>query len=151
MDPVILLMTYPKHIYFMAKAELFQSRFARLFLGKVMGAFPVSRGTGDTAALDTARKIVSSRRIMGIFPEGTRSKTGELGRAKSGAAWIASQTGASLLPVRITSRSKKVRPFSMTTVHFGRPLSPEELHLAGVEKPDIRFATRLMMDEIAKL
>ena len=99
MDPVFLFLTMPQHIYFMAKEESFRPAIGRFFFGKVMGAFPIKRGEADRSALDTAMQIVDDGRVLGIFPEGTRSKTGEIGRFKSGAALIAAQTGASVLPV----------------------------------------------------
>lgn len=149
-DPVFLEMGQKRHVYFMAKAELFQNRLARWFFGKQLGAFPVKRGAGDTGALDTAERIVREGKIMGIFPEGTRSKDGSLGRAKSGAALIAAQTGAYVLPVSIRSKDQKVRLFRRTALRFGELLSPEELHLSG-EKPDLRYASRLIMQRIGEL
>ena len=93
-DPVFLEMCQKRHIFFMAKAELFDSWFGRNILGKALGAFPVKRGAGDTGAIDTAEEIVRSGRVLGIFPEGTRSKDGALGRPKSGAALRPGRAGA---------------------------------------------------------
>ena len=151
-DPAILLVAHPKAIYFMAKAELFRNKIAAWFLGTVMGAFPVTRGTGDTTAIDTARNILNKGHVLGIFPEGTRSKTGELGRGKSGAALLAAQTGAHVLPVcLVPTRSKRVKIFHPTVAVYGQPISPEELHLTDTDHPDLRYATRKIMDSIAKL
>lgn len=150
-DPVLMLVTFPRPIYFMAKEELFRNKLVGWFLGKVMGAFPVNRGTGDTRAIDTARNILNKGHVLGIFPEGTRSKTGELGRGKSGAALLAAQTGAYVLPICMVPKNRKrVRIFQPTTVVFGQPISPEELHLTEGH-PDLRYATRTIMDSIAKL
>ncbi len=151
-DPVLLMVSYPKPIYFMAKAELFRNKLVAWFLGTVMGAFPVSRGTGDATAINTARKILNKGHVLGIFPEGTRSKTGELGRGKSGAALLAAQTGAYVLPVCLVPKStKRVSIFRMTTAVYGTPLSPEDLHLTDSKHPDLRYATRKIMDAIAEL
>lgn len=150
-DPAILLVSFPRAIYFMAKAELFENKLAAWFLGTIMGAFPVSRGTGDTHALHTAKKILDRGHVLGIFPEGTRSKTGELGRGKSGAALLAAQTGAHILPVcMVPKNTKRVTIFHLTTAVYGQPISPEELHLVG-EHPDLRYATRKIMQSIAEL
>ncbi len=150
-DPVFLLMAMKRHVYYMAKAELFQNPLAAWFVGKKFGAFPVKRGTGDTSAIDTSEKIVKSGKVLGIFPEGTRSKDGKLGRAKSGAALVASQTGAHIIPVAIKAKGQKVRLFRRTTLIFGEPLSPQELHLDDPEHPDLRYAARLLMERIAQL
>ena len=103
LDPVYLLMSQKRHIYFMAKAELMKGRLGHWFFANVMGVFPVKRGTGDTGAIDTAVQLVKEGKMMGIFPEGTRSRDGKLGRGKSGAALIVSRTGAMVLP-RYASR-----------------------------------------------
>ena len=150
-DPVFLLMAMKRHVYYMAKAELFQNRLAAWFVGKKFGAVPGKRGAGDTGAVGTAREIVNSGRVLGIFPEGTRSRDGKLGRAKSGAALVASQTGAYILPVAIRARDQKVRLFRRTTLIFGEPISPAELHLEDAEHPDLRYASRYIMDRIARM
>ncbi len=150
-DPVILITAKPhRHIYFMAKSELFCNRLFSWFLGKQLGAFPVHRGTGDTDALNTAETLVKEGKILGIFPEGTRSKTGKLLRPKSGVAFIAAKTGAHVLPVAIVTRNQRVRLFKRITIVYGKPLSAEELHLADAEHPDIRFATRRIMEAISQ-
>lgn len=151
-DPVLLEVAYPKrHVYFMAKSELFCNRLFTWFLGKQFGAFPVYRGTGDRNAIDTAKRLVDERKLMGIFPEGTRSKDGKLLRPKSGVALIVAQTGASVLPTAVVTRGQKMRPFQRVTVVYGKPLSPQELHLTDSEHPDIRYATRLIMKTIGEL
>lgn len=150
-DPVLLIVAKPhRHIYFMAKSELFCNRLFSWLLGKQFGAFPVHRGTGDTGAIDTAERLVDEGKILGIFPEGTRSKTGKLLRPKSGVGFIAAKTGAMVLPTAIVSRNQRIRPFRRTTIIYGKPLSPEELHLADAEHPDIRFATRRIMEAISQ-
>ena len=151
-DPILLEIAHPeRHIYFMAKAELFCNRLFTWFLGKQLGAFPVHRGKGDMGAIHTAKRLVDERKVMGIFPEGTRSKDGTLLRPKSGAALIVAQTGAYVLPTAVVTRGQKVRPFQKITVVYGKPLSPEELHLDDLEHPDIRYATRLIMKTIGEL
>ncbi len=150
-DPVLLIAAQPqRHIHFMAKAELFKNPLFGWLLGKQFGAFPVHRGTGDTGALDAAKQLVRDGKIMGIFPEGTRSKDGKLGRAKSGAALIVAQTEATVLPVAVIAAGQRVRPFRRTVLVYGKPLTPAELHLDG-EKPDIRYATRRLMEVIGGL
>lgn len=151
-DPVLLIVANPKrHVYFMAKAELFCNPLFSWFLGKQLGAFPVHRGTGDTGAVHIAQQLVLERKLMGIFPEGTRSKTGKLLRPKSGVALIAAKTGAYVLPAAVVTRGQKIRPFQKVKIVYGKPLSPEELHLNDAEHPDIRFAIRYIMNCIGEL
>ena len=151
LDPIFLLVGQKRPIRFMAKAELFKNRFIAWVIGKQFGVFAVERGKGDTSAIDTAKAIVEQGEVMGIFPEGTRSKDGKLGRAKSGAALIASQTGADILPVGIVTKNQKVRPFRRSTVVIGELMTPEELHLQNPEHPELRYASRLLMERIGEL
>lgn len=149
-DPAFLLCSQPVPVRFMAKNELFENKFIGYCISHLFGAFPVNRGKGDIAAIDMGEDLIKDGEIVGIFPEGTRSKTGELGRFKTGASLIIARTGATLLPVALVTKDQKVRPFQMTTVVYGKPMTPDELHLTG-DKPDLRYATRIMSSVIAAL
>ena len=146
-DPVLLIVCQRRKIAFMAKAELFRFAIMRGFLGGIFGAFPVERGKGDTGALDKAEQLIASGRMMGIFPEGTRYKDGTVHRFKSGMALIAAKSGAAVIPCAF---DKRCRLFRRVTIRFGEPLSLEELHLTG-EKPELRYATRLLRERVAEL
>ena len=87
-DPVLLALTQRRPINYMAKAELFKNPLLG-WLIRQLGAFPVQRGAGDGKAIQEAEKVIEEGRLLGIFIEGTRSKTGEFLRPKSGAAIIA--------------------------------------------------------------
>lgn len=151
-DPIVLVAVNPKRqIHFMAKAELFKNPLLAWLIGKQFGAFPVRRGTGDMGAIDTAKNIVNDGKLMGIFPEGTRSKDGKLLRAKSGTAVIVAQTGATVLPAAVVTKGQRVRLFRPVMIAYGTPLTPADLHLDNAEHPDIRYATRLIMQKIGEL
>ena len=84
-DPVLIGVAQRRQLFFMAKSELFRNKFFGWLIRK-LGAFPVERGAGDGKAINTAEKIINEGKTLGIFIEGTRSKTGELLRPKAGAA-----------------------------------------------------------------
>ncbi len=149
-DPVFLLLGCRRPIFFMGKEELFHNRLLAWFLRELFGVFSVSRGKGDSGAIEKAMSIVRKGNVMGIFPEGTRSKDGTLGRAKSGAALIISQTGADMLPCAVFSKTGHVRMFRKTTVVYGKTMTPQQLHLDG-EKPELRYASRKIMNAISGL
>lgn len=129
---VVLARGFGKKMLVMGKEELFAINPLLNFFWKVAGAFPVRRGTGDRAALEEAIVEVQEGRGLLIFPEGTRTKDGNLGRMKSGAFVVAMQTGADIIPCRIWYKSgEKVKPFHRVTVIFGKPMSMEELGLTG--------------------
>ena len=121
-DPIIIGITSPRQLSFMAKAELFENKiFGGLI--KKLGAFPIHRGSGDVAALKTAFKILDSERTMLIFPEGGRVKKGEKRRAKTGVAMIAQKKCVPVVPVFIDGDYKWM---GKITVIYGNPISFEE-------------------------
>ncbi|MFZ1757321.1 MAG: lysophospholipid acyltransferase family protein, partial [Caldilineaceae bacterium] len=97
-DVVALGYASPRQIYYMAKQELFEFRpwFSALITS--VGAFPIRRGTNDTAAIEHSLRLVREGNVLGMFPEGTRNRGRPLGRPKSGAVRIAALTGAPLVP-----------------------------------------------------
>ena len=150
-DPAFIICTLPKHVYFMAKAEIFKSKIGNWFFGKVIGAFPVDRGKGDISALEVATDLVQNQKLLGIFPEGTRSKDGTLGQFKSGAAYIVQHTGADVLPVCICTKTMKVKLFRKTIVRFGPVITREEMGYTENETPNLRKATRVLAARVKAL
>ncbi len=145
-DPVLVAGVVPRKICFMAKEELFRyPLFGRALL--MLGAFPVRRGTSDRRAIVTARGVLERGGVIGVFPEGTRSRTGELGKAHNGAAYLAMRNGAAVLPVGITGPYRIGQPVK---VAIGKPLTLG----TGVEKPasqEVGRAGALVMEAIAGL
>jgi 1-acyl-sn-glycerol-3-phosphate acyltransferase len=127
-DYVFLGYASPRQIYYMAKSEAFQ---IHPWLTKILwaaGVFPVRRGQQDLEAIEQAVRLVQAGCILGMFPEGTRSRTGQLQRGKSGAARIAMQARAPVVPaVVINSVHALKRPWwrlrrPEVIVRFGKPL-----------------------------
>ncbi len=150
-DPVFLAITQKRQIYYMAKIELFKNPVMG-WLYRHLGAFPVQRGAGDGKAINEAENIVRDGKLLGIFIEGTRSKTGEFLRPKSGAAIVAQKMNVPVVPVCITPKNKKIRAFQKVTVSVGKPMTAQELGLdenSGGEA--YRSASRKIMAEIQKL
>ena len=97
-DFIFLCATARRQVYFMAKAESFrQNRLLTSFLYHT-GVFPVEREKQDIGALRKAVSIVREGKILGMFPEGTRSKDGQLQRGRSGTARIAFVADAPVVP-----------------------------------------------------
>ena len=67
-----------------------------------------------------------------------------------GTIFSRSAVGRLMLPVALVTKDQKIRPFRRTTVVYGKPMTPEELHLTG-DKPDLRYATRTLSAVIAGL
>lgn len=148
-DPVFIAAKFKHRVCFMAKSEIFWWPFSVILRG--IGAFPVKRGQGDHGAIDTANNIIKSGKVLGIFPEGTRSKSGEPLRPKSGVAIIAKETSADILPVGIYFDGK-LRFRSKITVRYGKLIKFEELELGNdTQTGAVKKASRLIMDRIIEL
>ena len=115
----------------LAKKELFKNPFIDWFLG-CLGAVPIDRGKGDTETIDRVIAECKQGTKVLVFPEGTRSKDGRLGKMKSGAFVIAAKAGADILPCRIIYDTPDARMhlFCRIRICFG------ELIPAGEAKPD---------------
>jgi 1-acyl-sn-glycerol-3-phosphate acyltransferase len=150
-DPIRLAFTQHRQIFYMAKAELFQNK-ALAFLFSSLGAYPVQRGKGDKGAINKAGELLEKDQVLGIFIEGTRSKTGELLQPKSGVVMLAHKYNAPILPCCITAEGGKVpKPFHKCIVSYGELIPPEELGVVEGTGVEFRNASRLVMSKIAEL
>ncbi len=150
-DPVLLAVTFRRQIYFMAKAELFKNRILGV-LFKMVGAFPVERGKGDTSAIDTAENVLDSGEQLGLFIEGTRSKAGDFLRPKTGCAMIAYKTKVPIIPVCITGANEfRVKIFKKNLIKIGAPIYPSDLNITEGSGKEFREASRLIMQNIKDL
>ena len=104
-DAFFVAVATRRSIRFMGKSELFHGRQGRLLLA--LGGFPVKRGESDTEAMATARAILEQGGLLALFPEGTRVRDpAALGEPKRGAARLALETSALLVPAAITGTEK---------------------------------------------
>ncbi|HJV30769.1 MAG TPA: lysophospholipid acyltransferase family protein [Bacillales bacterium] len=143
-DPPVVGMKIRREVYFMAKEELFKVPV----LGKIISmcnAFPVKRGMSDREALRKGLNVLKEGHILGLFPEGTRSKTGELGKGLAGAGFFASRSSASVIPAAIIGPYKI---FQKVKIVYGKPIEMDEIRKKRTSAEEI---TELIMSEIQKL
>ncbi len=137
-----------RKIHYMAKAELFKNPILR-FLLKSVGSFPVSRGKGDVGSVKTVFKLLERGKVVGVFPEGTRTPKKDPKKRKAGAAMLALHSGAPILPVGV-EWNKKI--FSKVRVVFGEPFlmlpKDEDKH---IPKEELKILTEEIMDKIYEL
>ena len=149
-DPVLLGLAEKRRLNFMAKSELFSNKFAARII-TALGAFPVERGAGDGRAIETGEDILKQGNVMTIFIEGTRTKTGELLRPRSGCALLAQQMQLPVVPCCITKKNFD-HMFSKTIIHFGNVLTPEQMGLTpGGGRRELKNATNMIMGEIRRM
>lgn len=101
LDPVMLAITIPRRIHFMAKKELFEGKIANWFFRSLL-VFPVNRKTADFKSLRQALKLLEEGHAFGIFPEGRRAVMDEMDDFEKGTAFIASRTEAPIVPIYIS-------------------------------------------------
>lgn len=149
-DPAVLLADFPRPIHYMAKAEAFKNPVAAWLLTH-LNTFPVSRGRSDKSSIDYAVKLIENGHVMGIFPEGTRSKDLKPHAAKAGLALIARQTKADILPCSLYCE-KKGGLFRKITVRYGELIRYEELGIGEEGSTrELREAANKVMEEIVDL
>lgn len=144
LDPPVVGITSTRDIYFMAKGELFENPF----LGKLLTgihAFPVKRGLRDRNALRKGLEILAEGKTLGLFPEGTRSKTGKIQEPLAGAGFFALRSNAQVVPCAIIGPYK---PFKKLTVIYGKPIHMETYRM---NKTSAKEVAQAIMDEIQRL
>lgn len=145
-DPIILAVSLPYTMNSMAKAELFKSKLLGYFLSKI-GVFPVKRGEADIKSIKTSLKLLKENKIMGMFPEGTRNKTGEV-KAEPGIAMIAVRAEAPVLPIAIISNYKL---FNKTTVKIGKPMQLDQYYDQKLQSEDYQNISLEIMKYINQI
>ena len=156
-DPILLQLSFPRWINFMAKQELFRYPFVRL-VTRWAQAFSVRRqGTfkDKREAVKQAKEILSQGLALGMFPEGKRNHDGKLLAAKSGSAVIASRADVALLPVGIIG-TEKLKGISWLwkrpgiVINIGQPFKLPSVD-GRLTKSQMRLLTDSIMHEIAAL
>lgn len=137
-DPPLVGSLAPRQLQFMAKKELFF--FPLGLLIKSLGAFPVSRGDGDSAAIRWTISELQAGKAVLVFPEGTRGDGVTLGPIQAGIAMLAKRSGAMVMPVGINGthkmmpRGKSFPKRAKIIVAFGKPFTYDEVAIGDSEK-----------------
>ena len=155
-DSFFLPLVVPRKITFLAKSDYFTGRGIKGWLTRQFfsgaGQVPVDRGGGraSMAAINTGLRVLSEGKLLGIYPEGTRSPDGRLYRGKTGVARMALESGVPVIPVamigtyEIQPPGKLIPKILRPGVRFGKPL--DFSRYAGMESD--RFVLRSVTDEI---
>ena len=155
-DSFFLPLVVSRRITFLAKAEYFTGTgikgwFTRWFY-TAAGQVPIDRTDADSAqsALDTAQRVLDQGKLLGMYPEGTRSPDGRLYKGKTGLARLALESGVPVVPVAMIGTNvvnppgSKMWRFGRVEVKFGKPMDFSRFEgLAGN-----RFIERAVIDEV---
>ncbi|HBC94629.1 MAG TPA: 1-acyl-sn-glycerol-3-phosphate acyltransferase [Pelotomaculum sp.] len=144
-DPIAIICAFKRQVYFMAKYELFKIPLVG-YAVRSSGAFPVRRDVTDRNAVRTALRLLQADEVVGLFPEGTRSHTGEMLRPHLGAAMIALKSRTPVVPIAV-SGTRGV--FSKITVHVGNPIHFQSM--TKTTREDLESISDRIMTEIALL
>jgi len=153
-DPPILSASLQRRIVYMAKEESFRHPIQGPLV-RGFGAFPVRRGQLDRRALRWSQQTLKEGLALGMFPEGTRSKTATLQPARSGTALIALRSGAPILPVGITG-TEKILGVSFIfgrvriIVNIGKPFTLPPVD-GKLTKAQLASTTEVIMRRVAEL
>ena len=154
LDHILLAAASPRPLHFLGKSELTKGIGGRVNLA--FGMVPVARGTADLAALDVISDLARNGAAVAIFPEGTRSPTGEMFRFRSGVARVAAAASVPVVPVGLVGTDvvwprgekpalRRARR-GVLFVKFGAPLDPPEDN--GRSR---RLFTERLQDDVAAL
>ncbi len=146
LDPPVLAVACPRQVHFMAKRELFQY----FILGSILrrsGVISVRRGQSDRSAIKRMIQVLQDGKIVGLFPEGTRGRAGELASFTHGAAYLALKSGAPVIPVGVRG---DYRLLSEVQVRIGKPINGLDLSdvRRGVADGSVRRDQRSVMSAL---
>ena len=137
----------------LSKESLFTNRWFGAFLA-ALGAFPVRRGVADLEAMREAIKMLEAGEQMVVFPEGTRQTGTRVGEVFDGMSYLASRTGAAIVPVGISGTEAAMstgtrlpRPVRVAMV-AGPPIRPPEGRMSRPQMSRFSEMVRERLQEV---
>jgi 1-acyl-sn-glycerol-3-phosphate acyltransferase len=153
LDPPLIGAFHPREMHFVAKKQLFeQPLLARVI--RHFNAIPIDRAGVDRTALKEIRGLLDDGEDLVVFPEGTRSKTGELGRPRHGLGMILAMAQVDVLPILIDGTRHRPgfllgRP--RLKLRFGPLIRWQELEAQLADCPRSERAERLTQQVFSEL
>jgi len=154
----------PRKVVFLAKAEYFTGRGIKGLLTKAffsgVGQIPIDRGGGEASerALRSGLRVLADGKVLGIYPEGTRSPDGRLYKGRTGVARLALESRAPVVPCAMMHTFEFLPPGSFRPnwrirpgVIFGEPLDFSRYYGQESDRTVLRAVTDEIIREIGKL
>jgi 1-acyl-sn-glycerol-3-phosphate acyltransferase len=155
LDPPLVGVSCRKDVYFLARKSLFERPVVGPILAQ-LNTIPVDRDRGDVGAVRALIKLLKSGNRVLVFPEGTRSKDGNLQPARAGVGLLIAKSLAPVVPVRVFGsfaalpRTGGIR-FVPITVVIGKPLFFTKQDLETDERAAYQVLSDRVMAAIAAL
>ena len=155
LDPPLVGVCCRKDVYFLARKSLFERPVIGPLIAQ-LNTVPVDRDRGDVGAVRAMIKLLKSGNRVLVFPEGTRSKDGNLQPARAGVGLLIAKSLAPVVPVRVFGsyaalpRSGGIR-FVPITVVIGKPLFFTKQDLGTDERAAYQVLSDRVMAAIAAL
>jgi 1-acyl-sn-glycerol-3-phosphate acyltransferase len=155
LDPPLVGVSCRKDVYFLARKSLFERPVIGPLIAQ-LNTVPVDRDRGDVGAVRAMIKLLKSGNRVLVFPEGTRSKDGNLQPARAGVGLLIAKSLAPVVPVRVFGsyaalpRSGGIR-FVPITVVIGKPLFFTKQDLGTDERAAYQVLSNRVMAAIAAL
>lgn len=151
LDGPLVFCLCPRPLHFLVKRAYFASVWGAIL--RQVGQIPITQDSGDREALQAARSVLAQGGAVGVFPEGTRG-SGTVQSAHHGAAWLAIQSGAVIVPAATLgtrgtggARESWPKPRAPLRVVFGEPFRVDNVSGSGRER--LRQATELLRVRLA--
>jgi 1-acyl-sn-glycerol-3-phosphate acyltransferase len=154
----------PRKVTFLGKAEYFTGHGLKGLMSKAffagVGVIPIDRGGGEASegALITGLRVLKQGKILGIYPEGTRSPDGRLYRGKTGVARLAIESRAPVVPCAMINTFEFMPPGTMRPnrkyrpeVRFGLPMHFDRYYGQEDDRQVLRTVTDEIMAAVAAL
>ena len=145
-DPVLIATSFKRQITFMAKKELFATKFTNWFFTN-LGMVPVDRGASDIAAMRVCIEALNEGRLLGIFPQGHRYKQDEKRELQNGAAMMALRSKAVVIPAHV---SAPLKVFRRNYIRISAPLDLSDIarvNAVGIQDATARIAGAIWQEE----
>jgi|HubBroStandDraft_4_1064222.scaffolds.fasta_scaffold105049_2 1-acyl-sn-glycerol-3-phosphate acyltransferase len=130
LDPVLVAVHLRRPVSFLAKSELFENPYFGWFI-RMLHAFPVRQGEGDVGAVKEVIRQLEEGHVLNIYPEGSRTETGELAPFEKGVALVIRRAGVPVVPIAIEGsyaawpKGDKIFHAHPIRVKYGKPINFE--------------------------
>jgi len=157
-DFISLMAVLPHRVYFLAAEKFYESWFWRPLVAGT-GQIKVDRQNPDKQEVfQKIFELLKNGQVVGIFPEGTRSADGKIGKTFTGVAKIATEAKVPVVPVGISGtyeimsrHDKKPKFIKNITINIGKPIYLEEYYSRAGDEAAMRQATDAIMGQVSSL